>query len=93
MQKVNLPLSSFVLVMLIGAGRIAAHAQEMPAEYQQVLTTTGKIGDYKNNVLKVNVPRNDLHVTVNKVALPTPFGFGEWFAVTKGDGRRRREDG
>ena len=86
MQKVNLALSSFVLVMLIGAGRIAAHAQEMPAEYQQVLTTTGKIGDYKNNVLKVNVPRNDLHVTVNKVALPTPFGFGGWFAMTKGDG-------
>jgi len=85
-QKVNLALSSFVLVMLIGAGRIAAHAQEMPAEYQQVLTTTGKIGDYKNNVLKVNVPRNDLHVTVNKVALPTPFGFGGWFAMTKGDG-------
>jgi len=72
--------------MLIGAGRIAAHAQEMPAECQQVLTTTGKIGDYKNNVLKVNVPRNDLHVTVNKVALPTPFGFGGWFAMTKGDG-------
>ena len=72
--------------MLIGAGRIAAHAQEMPAEYQQVLTTTGKTGDYKNNVLKVNVPRNDLHVTVNKVALPTPFGFGGWFAMTKGDG-------
>ena len=86
MQKVNLALSSFVLVMLIGAGRIAAHAQEMPAEYQQVLTTTGKTGDYKNNVLKVNVPRNDLHVTVNKVALPTPFGFGGWFAMTKGDG-------
>src|SRR5262252_4772148 len=72
--------------MLIGAGRIAAHSQEMPGDYQPVLTITGKSGDYKNNVLKVNVPRNDLHVTVNKVALPTPFGFGGWFAMTKGDG-------
>src|SRR5215831_12551801 len=61
-------------------------AQEIPADYQQVLAITGKSGDYKANVLKLNVPRNDLHVTVNKVALPTPFGFGGWFAMTKGDG-------
>jgi len=61
-------------------------AQEIPADYQQVLTITGKTGDYKANVLKVNVPRNDLHVTVKNVALPTPFGFGGWFAMTKGDG-------
>jgi hypothetical protein len=61
-------------------------AQEIPPEYQQVLAITGKSGDYKANVLKVNVPRNDLHVTVNKLALPTPFGFGGWFAMTKGDG-------
>ena len=61
-------------------------AQEIPPEYQQVLTITGKSGDYKANVLKVNVPRNDLHVTVNNLALPTPFGFGGWFAMTKGDG-------
>ena len=45
-------------------------AQEVPAEYQQVLTTLGKQGDYKANVLKVNIPRNDLSVTVAKVRLP-----------------------
>lgn len=61
-------------------------AQEMPAEYQQVLTTLGKQGDYKENVLKVNIPRNDLKVTVAGVATPTPFGFGGWVAMTKGDG-------
>ena len=61
-------------------------AQEVPSEYQQVLTTLGKQGDYKANVLKVNIPRNDLSVTVAKVRTPTPFGFGGWVALTKGSG-------
>src|SRR5207344_82682 len=36
--------------------------------------------------LKVNIPRNDIKVTVAGVATPTPFGFGGWVAMTKGDG-------
>lgn len=60
-------------------------AQEMPAAYQQVLTTLGRQGDYKAGVLKVNIPRTDLRVTVAGVATPTPFGFGGWVALTKGD--------
>src|SRR5262245_53899004 len=56
-----------------------AWAQQMPAEYQEVLNTLGKQGDYK-----ANVPRNDLGVTVAKVRTPTPFGFGGWVAMTKG---------
>jgi hypothetical protein len=63
----------------------SARAQEMPAEYQQVLDTLGKKGDYKANVLKVNIPRSDLKVTVDGVATPTPFGFGGWLAMTPGD--------
>jgi hypothetical protein len=61
-------------------------AQDMPADYQQVLKSLGKQGDYKAGVLKVNIPRNDLHVTVAGVPTPTPFGFGGWVAMTKGDG-------
>ena len=41
-----------------------ARAQDIPAEYQQVLTALGKQGDFKDKVLKVNIPRNDLSVTV-----------------------------
>src|SRR5216110_2151036 len=63
-----------------------AAAQDIPAEYQQVLTTLEKQGDYKANVLKVNIPRNDLNVTVANVKTPTPFGFGGWVAMTKGTG-------
>jgi hypothetical protein len=48
------------------------------------LKTLGKQGDYKNNVLKINIPRNDLKVVVDGVATPTPFGFGGWLAMTKG---------
>src|SRR4051812_3477428 len=63
-----------------------AFAQEIPAEYQQVLTTLGKQGDFKDQVLKVNIPRNDVQVTVAGVKTPTPFGFGGWVAMTKGTG-------
>src|SRR5213593_1522958 len=63
-----------------------AGAQDIPAEYQQVLTALGKQGDYKANVLKVNIPRNDVSVTVANVKTPTPFGFGGWVAMTKGTG-------
>jgi len=61
-------------------------AQETPTDYQQVLKIVGKSGDYKGNVLKVNIPRNDLHMQVAGLTLPTPFGFGGWFAMTKGEG-------
>src|SRR5437773_1599934 len=60
-------------------------AQEMPKEYQDVLSFLGKKGDYKDNVLKINVPRNDLKVSVAGVATPTPFGFGGWCAMTSGE--------
>ena len=63
-----------------------ALAQAVPPEYQQVLTTLGKQGDYAANVLKVNIPRNDISVTVAGVKTPTPFGFGGWVAMTKGEG-------
>src|SRR5947199_1613031 len=64
----------------------AATAQDIPAEYQQVLTALGKQGDYKANVLQVNIPRNDVSGTVAGVKTPTPFGFGGWIAMTKGQG-------
>src|SRR6476619_7274805 len=61
-------------------------AQDVPAPYKEVLTFLGKSGDFKDNVLKVNIPRNDVTVTVASVATPTPFGFGGWIAMTKGSG-------
>src|SRR5436190_5636266 len=67
----------------------AARAQDMPADYQQVVSTLGKQGDFKDNVLKVNIPRNDVKVTVAGVAMPTPFGFGGWVAMTRGDEGRQ----
>src|SRR4051812_3975221 len=63
-----------------------ALAQDMPADYSGVLTTLNRQGDYKDNVLKVNIPRSDLKVVVDGVATPTPLGFGGWIAMTKGTG-------
>jgi hypothetical protein len=71
-------------VLTFAAFRISA--QEIPKDYQEVLAHLGRSGDFKANVLKVNIPRSDLHVTISGQATPTPFGFGGWVAMTKGDG-------
>lgn len=73
------------LTLLLTIGGVAA-AQEMPVDYRAVLDTLGRTGDYKDGVLKVNIPRNDLKVTVAGVPTPTPFGFGGWVALTRGTG-------
>jgi len=37
-----------------------AFGQAIPAEHDAVLKSLGKQGDFKDNVLRVNIPRNDL---------------------------------
>ncbi len=78
-------IGGFLLMFGIVISAPLVNAQEVPADYQEVLKTVGKSGDYKQNVLKVNIPRNDLHITIADYPVPTPFGFGGWFALTKGD--------
>jgi hypothetical protein len=60
--------------------------QQIPADYDQATKILGKQSDFKDNVLKINIPRNDLKVTIDGIATPTPFGFGGWLAMTKGEG-------
>src|SRR6185437_1866089 len=76
-MKLKLIACSFLL-------SCAAVAQNMPADYAGVLKTLGKQGDFKDGVLKINIPRNDLKVTIDGIATPTAFGFGGWLAMTKG---------
>jgi len=84
-QKMKTVSLTLLAITILLAGH-AATAQEVPADYQQVLKIVGRSGDYKSNVLKVNIPRNDLHMKIAGLPVPTPFGFGGWFAMTKGDG-------
>src|SRR3954447_6801920 len=77
--------TSTIAGMLILAATVVS-GQEMPSDYASVLKTLGKQGDYKAEVLKINIPRNDLKVSIDGIATPTPFGFGGWLAMTKGDG-------
>ncbi|HEX5214189.1 MAG TPA: DUF1259 domain-containing protein [Vicinamibacterales bacterium] len=74
------------VVVLLSAAALPAQAPEMPADYKGVLATLGKAGDFKDAVLKVNIPRADLRVSIAGRSAPVPFGFGGWLALTKGDG-------
>ncbi len=62
-----------------------AMAQAPPSDYEEVLNILGKKGDFRDGVLKVNVPRTDLAVTIAGRPAPTPFGFGGWVAFTKAE--------
>jgi hypothetical protein len=87
MKTKTLSLACLIACALYAPGlSISALGQQVPSEYQEVLKSLGKQGDYKSNVLKINIPRNDLKVTVDGVDTPTPFGFGGWLTMTKGDG-------
>lgn len=71
-------------VVVLTAAAARGQGPEIPADYQTVMSTLGKKGDFKDGVLKVNIPRGDLTVTIAGRAAPTPFGFGGWVALTKG---------
>lgn len=86
MMTRRLAIGATACAWLMTCGARPAAAQEVPAEYQAVLKSLGKGGDYKDSVLKVNIPRNDVRVTIAGRPAPTPFGFGGWIALTKGDG-------
>src|SRR5258706_3776760 len=79
-------MRSLISAGVLAAWAAAAIAQTMPADYDAVLKALGKQGDYKSNVLKLNIPRSDVKVTIDGIATPTPFGFGGWLAMTKGAG-------
>ncbi len=79
-------LAPCALVLLLVPAIPATATQDPPAEYAAVMSTLNKKGDVKDGVLKVNIPRTDLHVTIGQRPAPTPFGFGGWVAMTKGDG-------
>jgi len=77
-------MNKLLSIALVSAGALLA--QSLPADYAGVLKTLAKQGDYKDHVLKINIPRNDLKVSIDGIATPTPFGFGGWLAMTKGTG-------
>ena len=80
---------SIVLALFFLVASIAPATRtfaQIPGDYQAVLTALGRTGDFKDGVLKVNIPRSDLKVVIGQRAAPTPFGFGGWVALTKGTG-------
>lgn len=85
---ISTPILTAILSIAGGASAQtpAPAATATPADYQAVLTTLGRTGDFKDGVLKVNIPRSDLKVTIGQRAAPTAFGFGGWVALTKGTG-------
>ena len=75
---------TLALLVALAASRIAA-AQEMPADYAAALKVLNRGGDFRGNVLRISIPRNDLTMAVAGVLVPIPLGFGSWIAMSKGE--------
>jgi len=73
--------SLFVLLLMA----IPLSAQDLPKDYQEVLTSLARTGDYKPKVLKVNVPRNDLHLIEVGAAINARMGLNSWAAFAGND--------
>src|SRR2546422_5396235 len=80
-QKGVVVLFASLCVLFCG---VSAFAQEVPSDYQGVLKFLDRKGDFKAGVLKVNIPRSDLKMSIQGFSAPPPFGFGGWIALTKG---------
>jgi hypothetical protein len=78
--RISIVCATIVLLAVASMAR----AQDMPPQYKEVLNVLVRKGEFKDNVLKVNIPRNDLAVAVAGMPTPTAFGFGGWIAMTKG---------
>src|SRR5436309_7489246 len=79
-QKGVVVLLASLCVLFCG---LSAFAQDVPSDYQEVLRFLDRKGDFKTGVLKVNIPRSDLKISIQGFSTPTPFGFGGWIALTK----------
>src|SRR5437899_5289787 len=75
-------VSFFAVVCFLLSGSTTP-AQEIPSDYQEVLKSLDRKGDFKAGVLKANIPRYALKMTIQGFSTPTPFGFGGWIALTK----------
>ena len=75
-MKINFILMVSV-ALVVGCAVLVPNsaAQEMPREYADVLKALDKKGDFKDNVLKVNIPRSDLKITVDGVKTPHPYAL------------------
>lgn len=81
-QSTRRMMAKFILSLMVISA--VCEAQETPADYNEILTILGRKGDFSQGVLKVGIPRTDLHVTVSGIPVPTSFGFGGWLAFTRG---------
>src|SRR3989442_5169816 len=81
MQKGIVVLFASLCLLFCG---LSAFAQDVPSDYQDVLKFLDRKGDFKAGVLKVNIPRSELKMSIQGFSTPTPFGFGGWIALTKG---------
>jgi hypothetical protein len=54
---------------------VSVRAQDVPSDHRDVLKLLDPKGDFKAEILKVNVPHSDRQTTVQGVSTPTPLTF------------------
>src|SRR5882762_10117169 len=79
----------FVSVLVILAVQRPLNARQQPGttDWKPVEQALGKAGSVQpGDVYKVSLPRSDLRVTVDSVAVKAPLALGSWVAFKKAGG-------
>jgi uncharacterized protein DUF1259 len=76
--------SAVVLICLLMPWLAAQNAPSVPAEWKEVEDAMGRPGQMQGaDVLKFSMPRKDLSVTANGVAIKPGFALGSWAAFKR----------
>jgi hypothetical protein len=59
-------------------------ANAVPAPYQQMERILGRNGDFKDNVFRIEMPRNDIAFSLEDKRVPASFGLTGSISVTRG---------
>ncbi len=62
-------------VVIGSIATVSAYGQQMPPEYDQAMKTLGKQGDFKDNVLKINIPQLPLTESQHRRHLASEDGW------------------
>jgi len=76
---------SLAILSNTAAGQAAPSTQTSSGDWKQVEDAMGRPGQMMEDVIKFGMPRKDLHVTLNGVAIKPGLALGSWVAFKKAE--------
>jgi hypothetical protein len=76
---------SLAILSNTAVGQAASSTQNSSGDWKQVEDAMGRPGQMMEDVIRFGMPRKDLHVTLNGVAIKPGLALGSWVAFKKAE--------